>query len=170
MTGGGFSMQATTSGSNAILAYTQTGTQITVCYRIFARGGRQLNNSIGICLFDGTKYVVFAVFGDGAGYYKFVSNKWTNYTTYSGAYAGVQVPVGIEATINGGAPIWLRIRNSAGNRISEWSTDGVTWTQVDSQVATDFLTPTSAGVYIDPAYVGAATIVEAQVLSMVVAA
>lgn len=82
------------------------------------------------------------------------SIKFTNETTFSATYtSSTYAALNINQT-----PIrWLRITDDNTNRISYWSLDGITWTQLHSIGRTDFLTGNEILFFVNSADASIAT-------------
>jgi len=87
-----------------------------------------------------SSYIIYT----GGGSFIFLRTaKWTNETTYLGAYgADLLDPL---ATTQ-----WFKLEDNGTNRIFYMSTDGVSWVQYHSIGRTDFITANQVGFLIDP--------------------
>jgi hypothetical protein len=72
--------------------------------------------------------------------YQLQIEKWNSATSSAGAYVAVGSPVA--------TPMFLRITDDGTNRISSFSTDGVSFTQLHSVGRTNFLTADQVGIFV----------------------
>jgi hypothetical protein len=98
------------------------------------------DSALGMCLYDGTKFVVFGVlYNNVTTPMSFWIGKMDNLTTYNSDYAKE------TAACLGLQPMILRITDNNTNRICSFSNDGYHFTDFHSVGRTDFLTPTKIG-------------------------
>lgn len=105
--------------------------------------------SAGLAVTDGTKLIVYGLLGFNNTNY-LSAFKWSNATTANVAVTGFTEDSGIGNILTGafGAYMWLRIQETASNRIYSISPDGVIWNQISSTTNTDFLTTSKYGLFI----------------------
>ncbi len=95
----------------------------------------------GICISDGTKYVVFGV-GYNGGNALCAVQYWTNASSFSSSPASL--------TIRDSQFIWLRVLDNGTNLIFSVSPNGIDFSTVIATVArTAFLTPSKVGIYLN---------------------
>lgn len=102
----------------------------------------------GIVVTDGTKLITY-----GALCYKQYINlncaKWTNNTSFSANVTGFTGTSTVGNQPSSISPaLFLKIQETASNRLYSISPDGIHWAQISSTTNTDFLTTTKYGVYI----------------------
>lgn len=102
----------------------------------------------GIVLTDGTKLITFGPLGYKQ-FYNLNAAKWTNNTTFSANVTGFtgNLTVGNVPAIPVGPVMWVRIQETASNRLYSTSADGIHWVQIASTSNTDFLTTTKYGMF-----------------------
>ncbi len=95
----------------------------------------------GICISDGTKYVLFGV-GYNGGNALCAVQYWTNASSFSSSPASL--------TIRDSQFIWLRVLDNGTNLIFSVSPNGIDFSTVIATVArTAFLTPSKVGIYLN---------------------
>jgi hypothetical protein len=101
----------------------------------------------GLCLFDSgsSQFIVPRVVSDSAFGPVVVVDKFTNYTTYNSNYFAPQTHFQNL--------MWFRMTQpaAAGNRVIEWSLDGLVWlpTPMVNSTYNDFCLPTEFGLSVD---------------------
>ncbi len=96
----------------------------------------------GICLYDGTKLVIWGLLQDpSSSKWSLWYGKYNSLTSFNGDYTRAVHSLNIN-------PLSLRIVDDNINRIVSFSNDGVNFVPVYSVGRTDFLTPTKIGMFV----------------------
>lgn len=107
------------------------------------------NDTMGIVLTDGTKYLNFGIISAGSSgtpYPKLSVQGWTTATSAgTGYYSGTSYGMWNGPAASG---IYLRWRDDGTTLYADYSLDGQNWTNVFTQTVVTFITPTGYGVGI----------------------
>lgn len=165
--GDGFVICDDGTNNNSNRAYYTAGTNIAVkC--VMSWDANTNNHQAGLVMRDNAgKYVTFYVYMNGSGTLSFVTAKWSSHSGYVGNYTSTAIAASINArlaaAIATGVPFYLRIRTPAASWIAEWSMNGATWTQFDTQTSTDYLAAINfVGVAVNPGSAAQALALEVQ--------
>lgn len=141
-----------TTGSNGLyLSTPQNGSdQVSLLvmplpaapYTLIGRSTHLLAGTMhaGYCLYDSASGKVQTYSWGSSTWYVF---DWSSPTSYAGTTAR-NVPFSAFSPLR-----WIKIRDDGTNRTISLSNDGINWNQVYQIGRTDFLTPTSVGIYVD---------------------
>jgi hypothetical protein len=148
----GSAIQVLPSGSsNNLRAYMKTVPSapytftIGIIPQIF--GGTSQNRA-GMCLYDGTKFVVYAIYGGGSVQSPgLVVEKWDNTTTFNANYTLLNGNT--QSQLPGcGSVLFLRIYDDGTTRHFQASMDNQYYVELANHGNTDFLTPTKIGLVL----------------------
>ncbi len=95
----------------------------------------------GMCLYDGTKLVLFGILNIGSGRPALWAVKYVTITTFSADYLRVPLPLNYN-------PLTLKIADDNTDRTLSYSNDGANFIPVHKVSRTDFLTPTKIGMFV----------------------
>lgn len=145
----GFLMTIPASAGSSIRAYTKsksapyTITMGFIPMLLAAASTTSYGGRAGLCWSNGTAFVSFTIEnGNSLGGPVLVVNAWTNSTTFNASYVSYNF-------LHIGPIIWLRIADDNTNRICSLSVDGQNWRVIHTVARTNFLTPTTAGLFLE---------------------
>ena len=134
---------STTDTKLGIMYKDAPSTPYTIDAVITSSIGNNANSEVGICFVESASGKIHGLtigIADGGSIY---SRKWTDYQTFSAAYATQTYRVYTYIPF-----MFLRIVDDATNRLTYWSMDGVNYKLVNTIGRTDFLTADKVGFFI----------------------
>lgn len=142
-TNGGVVLFQTPGTSGLHVRYkTAPATPYTIYTAFLPHYSASANSQVGLCFrSSGGAIANCGVTYNGS--WNVVVSKWTTTSVFSASYASVS----IYPSLVHGPVVWMALKDDGTNRSFLYSGNGVNWSTINSQVRTDFLTPTQVGFY-----------------------